>query len=78
MSRWSKLVRALEAQGKEPGILFDLATGDQVDVFARRVGLKRKRWWIFRESDKSYKARILEAEMTRLWLRLDAGDGASE
>jgi hypothetical protein len=45
------------------GFLFSLASGKNLDVRAQDRGLKRKRWLMFRESDRSYKARILEAHM---------------
>lgn len=47
------------------GYLFNVATGKEVDVFGEAAGLKRKRWWIFKESDRSYKKRIALTSLRR-------------
>ncbi|WP_028551461.1 hypothetical protein [Paenibacillus sp. UNC451MF] len=52
--------------GYSTGVLFDLAAGRQVDIFAERIGIQRKKWFILKEPDWSLKKRILSIEIENL------------
>lgn len=47
--------------GYSLGFFFNITRGDKLDIWAEKYELKRKKWFIFKESDKSYKNRIVEA-----------------
>lgn len=51
--------------GYSKGFIFNIATGRQVDLYAEWSGLKRKKWFIFKEPDWSLKNRILKAELEK-------------
>lgn len=59
-----KLLDILQQHNMGTGLIFSIAQGKVLDRYGEiRYGMKRKRWWIFRESDTSFKARILYREM---------------
>lgn len=59
-----RLIELLREQNMELGTMFNYSAGDTLDRYGENIkGMKRKRWFIFKESDRSYKARLLYKEM---------------
>ena len=46
---------------EEASVKWPLAKGEDLDRLVETFGVKRKRWWIFRESDESLRLRVHEA-----------------
>jgi hypothetical protein len=47
-------------EGYQLGLMFNLATGKQLDIYGEYENLKRKRWLIFKELDFLYKRRLIK------------------
>lgn len=52
-------------EGYGHGLLFGIATGEQLDLYGKWSNLPRESWWIFKEPDASYKNRLTEHELRK-------------